>query len=214
MSLFNQFFKRGAAVSPDAIQFDAAGYQFQGVVEGAKIWHLAEGGGIGLYCFNRKPDLPVRAGSVAELKASYAGKLDPGQTLVACEVFPLDGVRGVWLIIKTVDASTRFAIYVGSLTIPFRDFSFVVKVQCQEQGVTGMRESLLVAEALRNGTGRIEDGRFVPEGWSFDDEQFDKKLPQHPLSRVRRELRHIAGTIRIDAKIKSMAGFDLPPSED
>ena len=101
-------------------------------------------------------------------------------------------------------------MYIGSLTIPFRDFSFVIKIQCQEQGVTGMREALLVAEALRNGTGRIEDGRFVPVGWSVDDEQFDDKVPQHPLSRARRELRHIASTVQIEPRVKGDARFELP----
>jgi hypothetical protein len=76
-----------------------------------------------------------------------------------------------------------------------------------------MREALLVEQALRNGTGRIEGDRFVPVGWSFDDEQFDDKLPQHPLSRVRRELRHIASSIRIEPSIKEEARFELPQDD-
>jgi len=76
-----------------------------------------------------------------------------------------------------------------------------------------MREALLVEEALRNGTGRIEADRFVPVGWSFDDEQFDDRLPQHPLSRVRRELRHIASSVRIEPTVREEARFDLPQND-
>jgi hypothetical protein len=127
--------------------------------------------------------------------------------IVECRVLPLDGVRSVWLIAKGLDERTRGAVYLGSLTIPFRDFSFVIKLQCYEQGVTGMREALLVEEALRKGTGRIEGDRFIPIGWSFDDEQFDDRLPQHPLSRVRRELRHIASSVQVEPTVRDAARF-------
>ena len=76
-----------------------------------------------------------------------------------------------------------------------------------------MREALLIAEALREGTGRVEGDRFVPNGWSFDYEQFDGKLPQHPLSRVRRELRHIASSVLIETKVKDKSRFELPENE-
>jgi hypothetical protein len=76
-----------------------------------------------------------------------------------------------------------------------------------------MREALLVDEALGNGTGRIEGGRFIPIGWSFDDERFDDKLPQHPLSRVRRELRHIASSLQIEPKVSGEAVFELPQDD-
>jgi hypothetical protein len=52
--------------------------------------------------------------------------------------------------------------YLGSLTIPFRDFSFVIKVQCWEEGITGLREALLFDEMRRNDMLRFEDGMFCP----------------------------------------------------
>jgi hypothetical protein len=41
--------------------------------------------------------------------------------------------------------------YVGSLTIPFLDFSFVIKVQCEEKGATGIREAVLLDRRLESG---------------------------------------------------------------
>jgi hypothetical protein len=55
--------------------------------------------------------------------------------------------------------------------------------------------------------------RFVPDGWSFEDEQFDERLPQHPLSRVRRELRLIASSVRIEPRVREAATFELPQNE-
>lgn len=213
MGIFSNLFGERPSASPDSVQFDASGYQFQGDRDGARVWFLAEGGGVGLYFFPRKPDLPVNAATVEQIKESYVAQMGSGLKMVECRVVDVDGVNSIWLVAKGQDEQSRAAIYVGSLTIPFREFSFVVKVQCAEQGVTGMREALLMAEALSKGTGKVEGDRFVPSGWSFDDEQFDERVPKHPLSRVRKELRHIASTLRIDPKIKKAARFALPESE-
>src|SRR4051794_26410010 len=199
MSILANIFARRASASLDSVTFDACGYQLQGDRDGARVWFLPDGGGVGLYFFPRQPDLPMGASSVKELRYSYTAQMGGKLQVVECKVLPLDEVPSIWLIAKGLDEQTRAAVYLGSLTIPFRDFSFVVKIQCGEQGVTGMRETLLIAEALRKGTGHVEGGRFVPDGWSFDDEQFDDKVPKHPLSRVRRELRHIASSVRVEA---------------
>jgi hypothetical protein len=213
MSIFSNIFGQRPSASPDSVRFDASRYQFQGDRDGARVWFLQEGGGVGLYFFPRKPDLPMRATSVVQLRDSYTARMDGKLQVLECRVLPLDGVPSIWLITKGQDAQTRGAVYLGSLTIPFRDFSFVIKIQCQEQGATGMREALLVAEALQKGTGRVEGDRFVPNGCSFDDEQFDAKLPQHPLSRVRRELRHIASSVHIEPKVRNEPRFELPQND-
>jgi hypothetical protein len=209
MGIFSNIFGSPRLTSPDAITFDVSRYEFQGDRDGARLWSLPEGGGVALHFFQRRPDLPQTA-SINDLREFYTAQAGGHLQIIECRVMPLDGVRSIWLIAKELDDQTGGWAYLGSLTIPFRDFSFVIKIQCLEQGATGMREALLMDEALREGTGRVEDGRFIPIGWSFDDEQFDDRLPHHPLSRVRRELRHIASSLRIDTSIKSAVRFDLP----
>src|SRR5690242_14909350 len=213
MGILNNIFGQRPSASPDSVSFDASRYEFQGDRGGARVWFLPEGGGVGLYFFDRKPDLPVHASSISQLRDFYSAQTSGKLETVECRVLPLDGVRSIWLIAKGLDEKTQAAVYLGSLTIPFSNFSFVIKIQCSEQGTTGMREALLVAEALNKGTGHLEGDRFVPDGWSFDDEQFDGRLPQHPLSRVRRELRHIASSLRIKSPAREAAPFDLPQNE-
>ena len=213
MGVFGNIFGQRHSASLDSVKFDASRYEFQGDRDGARVWFLQEGGGVGLYFFPRKPDLPMRAASVVQLRDSYTARMDGKLQVVERRILPLDGVPSVWLIAKGQNEPTGEAVYLGSLTIPFRDFSFVIKIQCQEQGVTGMREALLIAEALKKGTGRVEGSRFVPSGWSFDDEQFDDRLPQHPLSRVRRELRHIASSVGIEPKVRDEPRFELPQND-
>src|SRR5579862_1036371 len=172
MGFFSNTFGQRPSASPDSVTFDASRYNFLGDRKGARVWFLPEGGGIGLYFFPKQPDLPLRAASVEQLRESYRVRMGDKLKLVECRVLTLDGVPGIWLIARQSE-EPRGMVYLGSLTIPFRDFSFVIKIQCAEQGATGMREALLVAEALSKGTGKVEGDRFIPDGWSFDDEQFD-----------------------------------------
>lgn len=213
MGIFSNIFGRRPSMSLDSVKFDASRYELQGDRNEARVWFLPEGGGVGLYCFTRPPDLPRRAASVRQLRDRYVAGMDGTMQVVDCRVLPLDEIPSIWLVVKTQDKQAGGTVCVGSLTIPFQEFSFVIKIQCQEQGVTGMREAMIVDEALQKDTGRIEGDRFVPNGWSFDDEQFDDKLPQHPLSRVRRELRHIASSVRIEPRVKNQPRFELPQND-
>ena len=212
MGILRTIFGQRPSASPDSVTFDVSRYEFQGDRDGARVWLLPEGGGVGLYFFFRRPDLP-EAASTEELREFYTAQMGGRLQVIECRVLPLDGVRGIWLLAKGLDEQTRGAVYLGSLTIPFRDFSFVIKIQCSEQGVSGMREALLVEEALREGTGRIEDAQFIPIGWSFDDAQFDGRVPQHPLSRVRRELRSVASSVHIEPKTRDEPRFELPQND-
>jgi hypothetical protein len=212
MGILSTIFGQRPPASPDSVTFDVSRYEFQGDRDGARVWFLPEGGGVGLYFFFRRPDLPA-AVSTEALREFYTAQMGGRLQVVECRVVPLDGVRGIWLIAKGLDEQTRGAVYLGSLTVPFRDFSFVIKIQCSEQGVTGMREALLVEEAVRKGTGRVEGDQLVPIGWSFDDAQFDDRLPQHPLSRVRRELRSVASSVRIEPKVRAEPRFELPQND-
>ena len=38
--------------------------------------------------------------------------------------------------------------YLGSYTIPFKKYSYVIKIQAPELGVTGMRDSIIAAKFL------------------------------------------------------------------
>ena len=209
MGILRNIFGKHPA-SPDSVTFDVSRYEYQGVRDGAKVWHTPDGDGLGIYFFQRQPDIPSGLASVLQLRESYSSKIGNKFRVIECQVKPFDNVPTVWLVVGGLDEQTRGSVYVGSLTIPFRDFSYVIKMQTHERDTTGMREAMLVARALGDGTGKIQDGKFVPNGWSFDDERFDNLLPQHPLSRLRQELRLVARSVKIDEKVKRKDPFDLP----
>ena len=122
--------------------------------------------------------------------------------MVEVSLTRFDNCGAIRTIAKLPQASSGFT-YVGSLTIPFRAFSFVLKVQSEERGLTGLREAVLTDRQI------AVDGT---PAFNADDESFDSEFSQHPISRVRRALDHVTRTARVDAKIKALPAFTLPSS--
>ncbi len=208
MSLFENVF--GSPPSLNSVEFDASTYAYQGERNGAKVWFLTGGGGVGLYFFSKPPNLPLNISSVEELEKFYEKQLGPGQRMIEFGVVPLDEGRGISMITGEPMPQKRGMVYLGALTIPFAKFSYVIKIQCQETETTGIREALITDWALKNGKTKVQDGVLTLDGISTDNEQFDQVVTNHPLSRVRRELRKIVETTKIDQRINSQPRFKLP----
>jgi len=49
MGILSTIFGQRPSASPDSITFDVSRYEFQGDRDGARVWFLPEGGGVGLY---------------------------------------------------------------------------------------------------------------------------------------------------------------------
>jgi hypothetical protein len=198
----------------DAVNFDDTGYAYQGEKDGQRVWFLPGGGGIGLSFQSVTPRLPKGLDSFAQVADCYAAALGANQRLVECRSQSLDGVSGIWLIICETQSGSPMT-YLGSLTLPFEDCSFVLKIQCQEQGITGAREAVVLDAALKTGQAQIIDGKVRLRGASFESPEFDLLIPTHPLSRVRAELWKIAGSLRIDRKaLAKKKPFELPREGD
>ncbi len=210
-------FKRGgggaAQPSLGAVCFDDTGYAFQGEPQPGKVrvWHTPEGDGLGMYFFPVPPDLPANAGSVEELAAFYRQLLgDSGGKLVECRVVVARGCPAVRTILS-VPQQPSGRTCVGSLTVPFRDFSFVVKCQCPEHGHTGLKAALLFdRRGSANEPMAIGGGRFHIPGFDVDDPKHDAEFPHDPVARTRRVLDHVAGSLVVAAEVRQLPGFALP----
>ena len=161
------------------------------------------------------PDVPASLDNLDALRAGYRSAVTAqGAALIEAEVVDADSCRAIWLIVR-VNRKPRGTIYLASLTLPFRDFSLVLRAQCEEHGITGVREAVLLDELLTHSDGM--------EGWVADlydpnlrtppfrniseDEKYDTRFPQHPLSRVRRLMRHLQSTLVVAAEVKAAAPF-------
>jgi hypothetical protein len=190
-----------------------------------RIWYTAAGDGIGLYHFPIPPDIPANLESLQDVRLAYR-KLtaDSGEAIIEVETPIVDGCAAVRTIIK-VPQQPHGMTYLGSVTLPFRNFSYVIKVQCEELGITGLRDSEILGEMLVTGEVRldIEEGKGRLLGWMQDPydasiesrfarnraeaPEYDVRFPEHPLSRLRPTLNHIQDTLRVGNDIKHEARF-------
>jgi hypothetical protein len=197
--------------SLSSVVFDTADYQDVGVQDGTHVWHTPQGDGVGLFFFQLPPDLPKNARSEDELRQAFSTSLADDK-LVELRLLAVDGQRSVQTIIKAPQQPSGMT-YVGSIIIPFRDFSFVLKSQCQEGGMTGMREAILLSKMLAKGDVVRDDAGF-PVRFSPDDPEYDAQFPKHPLSRLRSTLQRFEQTVRLNESVKKLPPFELPEKAD
>ena len=198
--------------SLNSLAFETPGYELRGIESGVKLWYTSDDDGMGLYFFEKPPDLPTGASDLRAIRQFYESLLPgPPAGIVDCNVVVIDGISTLQTLIKVPQKPTGM-MYVGSITIPFQEFSYVAKVQCPEIGLTGVREAILLDKMLKNNPD-ADPERLLKEAHAkgvFDSLEYDKVFPQHPVARARRALNDIRGGIKIGADVKAAARFTLP----
>ena len=140
--------------------------------------------------------------------------------LVEADVIELCGCWALRVIFKKPQSPSGMT-YLASLTLPFRDFSYVIKVQCQEHGMTGAREAVaaLIEGDSADGFDMAEWAKDPYTGSTqgsvlantADQRTWDADFPDHPLSRARAVLEHVERTLPIDNRARKSAPFGTTP---
>jgi hypothetical protein len=211
----------------DSITFDTTGFALEGDLNGTRVWHTQTGDGIWLYYFNKPPDISADLNSVDEVRKFYrVVATSAGLGTIEVETLSLDGCPAIRTIFKTPQQPFGMT-YLGSITLPFRNFSYVVKVQCMEYGITGIREAVMTEVLLAAGQIQVDEDRpGLILGWWQDPydpsvraplmrnraeaEEYDSRFPDHPLSRLRAILGQVQSTLHITPEIKSEPAFTFP----
>lgn len=166
---------------------------------------------LSLYFFPLPPENPAPAlNSLGDLRDYYRDSIQQvGGGLVSVDQLSISGAIAVKTIFK-FPQNPHGMVYVGSLTFPLVDCSYVIKVQCQEYGTTGMRDAVIFALNHHCLPIEVDESQRV-KGWFQDpydserqdpimrnlseDEKYDADFPTHPLSRVRRYLHEIQDSL-------------------
>ena len=141
-----------------------------------------------------------------------------GGVLVSCEIHEFGRVEGAISILKMkTDKLTGFR-FLGSIIICYRDFFYAINIQAEEQGITGMRESvMMIAKKIPADF----TGWFVhPYGNKFNENtqvkynlsdavEYDEKFPKHPLTRVRNTINSIVNSISFSDDLKYAEVYPL-----
>lgn len=205
----------------DLITFASPGFEPQGDNDGVRVWHSPAGDGVGLHHFSIPPDIEADLEDVDSVRAFYGRTAsESGLAIIEVETPTIQECRFVRTMIK-IPQQPFGMTYLGSLTFRFRDFSYVLKVQCVERGITGMREAVVFEDFIKDSAvSNLEGGS---EEWMEDPydasvraplmrnrseaQEYDAEFPEHPLTRARQVLGHIETTITIAPYLRSVPPF-------
>lgn len=208
MRLIQRLFGRHSIKDPLLkIDIDDARLANEGVMGGVRLWYTSDGDGIGLYYFAMPPDLPAGRSSMEDFRAAYRSTVNV--EVIEIQVGRAAGVPFVRTIAKIPQPETG-TTYVGSLTIAFRDCSYVLKIQCEERGITGTREATLMAQGLSAGEITTDDAGGIGGDWAPDDQRHDRNFPGHPLTRCRAGLHLIESSLTVAEELTALPTFELP----
>jgi hypothetical protein len=167
--------------------------------------------------FDIIPDIPT-VRDVHVLRSFYRTLIaDHNGGLIAVEL----NKRQQFDIIKTifkVPQEPSGIRYIGSLTIPFKTCSFVLKVQAVEGGITGMREAAVMDKLLKAGNfdevimGADPYDKGFKTGLlmtTAEAQIYDADFPNHPLSQVRNLLSQIEKQFQWEPTLEKLQHFDL-----
>jgi len=197
----------------DTITFDATGLTSQGDQQNKRVWTTAPGDMVTLYDLPKPAEYRAVAGNLEAIRAkSRQEATQYGGAIVEVDLCEIGGLAAVREILKIPQKPTGMA-YLGSLMLPFPDSAYLLTVACPERGITGMRDMSIFAKLMQSGEVKLEEGAAQPTNWMqdpydpsiqgpparnrADDEAYDTLFPDHPLSRVRKLMRQLGGSLRI-----------------
>jgi hypothetical protein len=133
--------------SLDSMTFDVSSFRFHGESGGERVWATPAGDRVGLCYFPLKPDIDADLKSVDAVRRVLRSRVAAGSAIIEVDITTVDGCVALRQIIK-VPQEPHGMVYLGSLILPFRDFSLMVKVQCHERGTTGIREAVVQVRSV------------------------------------------------------------------
>ncbi|HEY9849576.1 MAG TPA: hypothetical protein V6D28_08980 [Leptolyngbyaceae cyanobacterium] len=205
--------------SIESVNFDVSHWEVLEVLSDRIIWKNDKGDRLSLHFFPIPPNIPFKLNQLTELRNFYRENIiEVGGGLISVDVVSIKEFSAIETIFKFPLKPTGMR-YLGSLTFPFADFSYVMKVDCPEYGTTGLRETIVYSKVMQN-----IDLQDPFKGWFEDpydptrkdlvmrnkseDRQYDKLFSDHPLSRLRKYLVQIENSVRFTNEVRLAKPFN------
>lgn len=181
--------------------------------------------GLSINFFTKKPDLPTiqDVGALQNFYREVLTQNNGNGGLILTEIVDLKGYKAVKTIFKIPQEPTGIN-YLGSLTIPFKSYSYVLKLQAPEVGMTGVRDAFIADKLLKAGEIDVAVNGQGYRGWARDpydvfwnkgvlmnlgeDSKYDAEFPDHPLTKVRTWLQKLEEEVYIDTALSKIKVFE------
>ncbi|TDP94852.1 hypothetical protein [Labedaea rhizosphaerae] len=197
---------------------DTSGFQR----EDDDVWvDPATGDVMSSHFFDLVPNLPAGLDDLPRLRHELAVQTAADGGLVEAFVVTVDGQPALLQIVKLPLPDRPGLGFIASITVPKDTCSAVLKLTAVEGPTTGIRESMVLADTISE-TGSPDafasPHPYAPETspklpWNrADDPRYDERIPDHPLSRCRRWLRHVLATARLAPEFAAKPAFGSPVS--
>jgi hypothetical protein len=211
------------------LTFDETNFEFRGAQDSVRLWLTPNGDSLRLFHFPVPPDIEADLHDMGSVRAFYRRVASQaGLGVLEIDTGVVNGCSVVRTLFKVAQGRMG-RIYIGALTFPFRDFSYVFRVESPELGMTGSRETAVFAKLISKGEASIDTGSNPLTGWLDDPydsnevgpmtrniserPEYDTLFPNHPLSRARWILDHLQYTLSIDDSVKRQPNFHFSPSQ-
>ncbi len=208
----------------EQVEFDTVGLKFHSETRRVlKVWTNEDADVVTLNLFLTAPDIRVPLSNLEGLREMYREQVTAAKGgLIEVGTLEVSGIPSIKTIFKLPQKMAGVA-YVAAITIPFKDFSFVLKITCQERGFGGTRETRILAQRR---LALLEKGetRDVMDGWNSDpydpnfksellmtfaeNQIFDADFPDHPISRARFWTGEFEKTLKLEKSVLIFEPFE------
>lgn len=205
--------------SIESVNFDISNWENLEVLADRIIWKNDKGDRLSLHFFPIPPNIPANLNQLTKLRDFYRENvIEVGGGLVSVDVVSIKEFSAIKTIFKFPLKPSGMR-YLGSLTFPFADFSYVMKVDCPEYGTTGIREALIYSKVMQN-----VNPQDPYKGWFEDpydptrkdlvmlnkseNQEYDRLFSDHPLSRLRQYLLTIENSVEFTNEIRLATPFN------
>jgi hypothetical protein len=166
-----------------SLEFDTAGLMLRKDEADRRLWLNGFNDVLELRVFDKPPDIPVSIRDASGLRSFYeAAARSQSAEVLSLEVLHLPQRVSVIRLQMRAVAKPRGFTYVGSLAVPFKRGSFVLRHQATE---------VMPREDLTPLT--------------------DARHPEHALSRIRAHLESISSHLRLSPELLRQPRFDAVP---
>ncbi|MBI4859167.1 MAG: hypothetical protein HY815_02685 [Candidatus Riflebacteria bacterium] len=206
-------------ISIESLRFDTSGWSVREADEWLIVWSCGGPDVMNLVFRPCRPTLRSDLKNPDAIREDFQREIaDSPGVLVSCGVEPVAGMAGVQTIVKWRDPAPRSLamVFLGSFLIPFERCWYLLTIESQEVGTTGVREAVVssMRPELFPRPGETEPIQLSSMEEFFrdvknrpvrrlasDDEEFDRLFPDHPLSRVRFCLKTFQSTLELDDEL-------------
>jgi hypothetical protein len=178
-----------------------------------RTWFSPETGDqVSLTYIDLVPDLPAPLDNVPLLRHRLAVETADVGALIEAHVLSIDNVLSLYQLLKLpIPDRDSGQAFIAAFTVPKATCSVVLRIQCAEGDPTGLRESAVIAQVGPEAFVRPHPYAPALEGrlpWHVgDEERWDGRFPDHPLSRARAWAKRTMATARIDPSFASLPPF-------